>query len=182
MIRSRLAAWVVCVLVGGFVTGCGEAPTPDADVPRPARHSSGVLNAEELPHQTGEAAPPVRVTPRAAAAVREALSETDAPGDYYLRLSVTPGGCSGFMNKLDLDPNVTAEDVVFESDGLKIAVARKQFELVRGSLVDHVEEKGQIGFKITNPKREAEAAKKPCPVPEGSDDNEGEPNSSKGRE
>lgn len=167
MTRFRFAGWSLGALACGLVVGCGDGSLRDgggAD-PLPAVRDvvgKGITRPSEPP--------PVEVTPRAVAAVRKVLAEMGEPAGYHLRLSATPGGCTGFINKLDLDPEVTAEDHVFESSGVRIAVAGRQLELFRGSLIDHVEEKGQVGFKITNPKREAEAANEPCPVPEKGED------------
>ena len=52
---------------------------------------------------------PVNVTERAATEVQRAIADykaggESADGELYLRLRVQGGGCSGFQNKLDLDP------------------------------------------------------------------------------
>ena len=50
----------------------------------------------------------INVTEKAAGEVKRIISEEQAKGQFpekvYLRVRVVGGGCSGFQNKLDLDP------------------------------------------------------------------------------
>lgn len=82
---------------------------------------SAVAEAGVKPQTT---TPPISVTPRAAEEVRRIVEEQRAAGvlgadeQVYLRVSVKGGGCSGFQNKLDLDPNYNAKtDELFEING-----------------------------------------------------------------
>ena len=168
MTRSRLAGWW-CALACGLSLGCGASPVPapdaeDASTPR-VRQYFGIPKVPRLE------APPVEVTPSAATEVTRAIAGMSTP--HYLRLRCEPGGCTGILHKLDLDPEVTADDRTFESGGVRVVIAEKQVEMLRGSRIDFVHEGGQVGFKITNPKREADAAKlPPCPVPVDDEDGE----------
>ncbi len=63
----------------------------------------------------------ITVTEKAAGEVKRIISEQlqqqngSAPEKLYLRMRVVGGGCSGFQNKLDLDPVVNEKlDEVFD--------------------------------------------------------------------
>lgn len=59
-----------------------------------------------------------------------------------MRLSVEPGGCSGFQYRFELEERSTLEeaDSVFEKDGAHVVVDEASLELVAGSTVDFEDE------------------------------------------
>ena len=67
-----------------------------------------------------------------------------------LRLAVDGGGCAGFTYKFELG-TAEADDVIAETDGVKLVVDPVSLELVKGSAVDFVEDLGGAAFKVTNP-------------------------------
>jgi iron-sulfur cluster assembly accessory protein len=67
-----------------------------------------------------------------------------------LRLAVDGGGCAGFTYKFEL-ADQAEDDVVTETDGVKLVVDPMSLELVKGSAVDFVEDLGGAAFKVTNP-------------------------------
>jgi iron-sulfur cluster assembly protein len=79
----------------------------------------------------------IRLTEKAAQVVREAFeSEQVDAAQAYLRVGAHPGGCSGY--KFDMDyadaSQLSADDEVFESNGVKVAVDRTMLNDVLGSL------------------------------------------------
>jgi iron-sulfur cluster assembly protein len=79
----------------------------------------------------------IRLTDKAAQVVREAFeAERVDAANAYLRVGAHPGGCSGY--KFDMDyadaSQVSAEDEVFESNGVKVVVQRAMLNDVLGSL------------------------------------------------
>ena len=68
-----------------------------------------------------------------------------------LRLSVEGGGCSGFQYKFDLADAQEADDMVSETDGVKLLVDPVSLDLLDGSTVDFVESLGGAAFKVENP-------------------------------
>jgi iron-sulfur cluster assembly accessory protein len=146
--RFRYAAVPVIAIL---TLGCRERPDPISVTPAgPADVSEAVL-LEGLP---------VTVSPRAAEEVRHHLEDLRGHGRLYLRLRVLAGGCQGFMHKLDLDPTVTADDHVFESSGVRVAIARRQLGLLRGTVVDFGEKDGKKGFMVENPNFKGESTTK----------------------
>jgi iron-sulfur cluster assembly accessory protein len=67
-----------------------------------------------------------------------------------LRLAVDGGGCAGFTYKFELGEQA-GDDIVAETDGVKLVVDPVSLDLVRGSAVDFVEDLGGAAFKVTNP-------------------------------
>src|SRR4029453_11438893 len=70
----------------------------------------------------------------------------------YLRVSVKGGGCSGFQNKLDLDPNHNSKsDELFEVNGVGVVADRKSLLYIGGATVDFHNELNKRGFSVSNP-------------------------------
>ena len=93
---------------------------------------------------------PVTLTQPAANAVREVMTNKNLPG-YALRLYISGGGCSGYQYGLALDSNIRTEDIVTETDGIKLIVDEVSFKYLQGATVDYVEGLTSSGFKIINP-------------------------------
>ena len=68
-----------------------------------------------------------------------------------LRLAVDGGGCAGFTYKFELADAADSEDLVTETDGVRLVVDPLSLELVKGSAVDFVEDLGGAAFRVTNP-------------------------------
>ncbi len=69
-----------------------------------------------------------------------------------VRLGVKTTGCSGLAYKLEFADEVAPEDVVFESNGVKILVDPKSLPYIDGTELDFVREGLNEGFKFNNPK------------------------------
>jgi len=67
-----------------------------------------------------------------------------------LRLAIDGGGCAGFTYKFELGVPED-DDLVTETDGVKLVVDPVSLELVKGSAVDFVEDLGGAAFRVTNP-------------------------------
>jgi iron-sulfur cluster assembly accessory protein len=89
------------------------------------------------------------LTPSAAKRVAWIAAKQAKPA--ILRLSVEGGGCSGFQYKFDLAPNPETDDLVSETDGVKLVVDPVSLDLVSGSVVDFVESLGGAAFRVENP-------------------------------
>lgn len=86
-----------------------------------------------------------------AAAKRIALIAQKQTKPAILRLSVEGGGCSGFQYKFDLADAPENDDVVSETDGVRLVVDPVSLDLVEGSVVDFVESLGGAAFRVDNP-------------------------------
>ena len=93
--------------------------------------------------------PAISLTENAARRVAAIAARKHKPA--ILRLAVDGGGCAGFTYSFDLAESADADDVVAETDGVRLVVDPASLELVRGSCVDFVEDLGGAAFRVTNP-------------------------------
>jgi iron-sulfur cluster assembly accessory protein len=97
----------------------------------------------------------VQLTERCAARITR-LADGDA--DKQLRLSVEPGGCSGFQYKFHLEDasELADDDAVIERSGAKLVVDEMSLELLRGATVDFEDDMMRSAFVVSeNPMSEA---------------------------
>ena len=80
-----------------------------------------------------------------------ALAEAEGAQDMMLRVAVGGGGCSGFQYSFSFDDSLTAEDKVFERDGVKVVVDEISLEFLAGSEVDFVDDLMGQSFQVNNP-------------------------------
>ena len=90
-----------------------------------------------------------------AAAQRIALIADKQSRPAILRLAVEGGGCSGFQYKFDLADSPEGDDMVSETDGVRLVVDPVSLDLIGGSVVDFVESLGGAAFKVENPQAAA---------------------------
>lgn len=93
---------------------------------------------------------PITLSPAAAARVRW-IAQRKGDTDAALRLSVDGGGCSGFSYRFGLAESIDADDIVTETDGVKLVVDSLSIDLLRGCIVDFVDNLGGSAFKVENP-------------------------------
>lgn len=89
------------------------------------------------------------LTPAAAKRVAVIAQRQTKPA--ILRLSVEGGGCSGFQYKFEMADNPDTDDMVSETDGVRLVVDPISLDLVGGSVVDYVESLGGAAFRVENP-------------------------------
>jgi len=68
-----------------------------------------------------------------------------------LRVGVRTSGCSGMAYKLEFADAVEANDVQFESHGVRVVVDPKSLPYVDGTELDYTREGLNEGFKFKNP-------------------------------
>ncbi len=98
-------------------------------------------------------APALTLSPSAAARVAIIAAKQGKPA--LLRLSVEGGGCSGFQYKFDLAEAPEGDDLIAETDGVRLVVDPMSLELVAGCIVDFVESLGGSAFRVENPNASA---------------------------
>src|SRR5205085_12623374 len=89
----------------------------------------------------------VTLTAIAAEKVKGFLEGQESAG---LRVGVRGGGCSGFQYALALD-EPSAEDQIFDIDGIRVIVDPDSLRYVDGSEVDYTESLMGSGFQVNNP-------------------------------
>ncbi len=85
------------------------------------------------------------------AAARVAAIASKQAKPPILRLGVEGGGCSGFQYTFGLTEALEPEDIVTETDGVRLVVDPVSLELVAGCVVDYVESLGGAAFRVENP-------------------------------
>ena len=80
----------------------------------------------------------ITLTPAAAERVRRHLASRS--GALGLRLGVKTTGCSGYSYVINYAEAVGPQDVVYESEGVRLFVDRSSVELLAGTRVDFVRE------------------------------------------
>ena len=93
--------------------------------------------------------PDIALTPAAAARVAAIATKQAKPA--ILRLSVEGGGCSGFQYKFGMAEGPDTDDLIAETDGVRLVVDPVSLDLVRGAQVDFVDNLGGAHFAVTNP-------------------------------
>ncbi|WP_412480272.1 iron-sulfur cluster assembly protein IscA [Azonexus sp. IMCC34839] len=68
-----------------------------------------------------------------------------------LRLGVRTSGCSGMAYKLEFVDETAEDDIVFESNGVKVFVDPKSLPYLDGMELDFAREGLNEGFKFNNP-------------------------------
>lgn len=71
--------------------------------------------------------------------------------NYFIRVSVTSGGCSGLSYNMDFDNESHAEDQVFEDNGVKVVTDLKSFLYLFDSTLEFSGGLDGKGFHFTNP-------------------------------
>ncbi|MFZ5743751.1 iron-sulfur cluster insertion protein ErpA [Novosphingobium ginsenosidimutans] len=94
-------------------------------------------------------APTMTLSPSAAARIALIAEKQGKPA--ALRLAVEGGGCSGFQYRFGLAESIEEDDLVVETDGVKLVVDPISLDLVAGSVVDFVDSLGGSAFKVENP-------------------------------
>ncbi len=91
----------------------------------------------------------MNLSPSAAARVATIAAKQGKPP--ILRLAVDGGGCSGFQYRFELAAAADADDLVVETDGVRLVVDPVSLDLVAGCTVDYVESLGGAAFRVENP-------------------------------
>ncbi len=92
----------------------------------------------------------VKMTERAAEKAKQMLANRGTP-DAAIRVGVSTSGCSGMSYKLEYADTLEADDQVFESHGVRVAVDGKSLLILNGTEVDFESTPFKSGFKFINP-------------------------------
>ncbi|HNM24928.1 MAG TPA: iron-sulfur cluster assembly accessory protein [Saprospiraceae bacterium] len=71
--------------------------------------------------------------------------------DFFLRVSVVSGGCSGLSYKMDFDNESRPNDQVFEDNGVKVVTDLKSFLYLFNTTLEFSGGLNGKGFSFNNP-------------------------------
>src|SRR5678815_958935 len=92
------------------------------------------------------------VTDNAAVEVRKFMAAEGVTGEEGgLRVSVQPGGCSGFKYSLVIEDRNAGDGFVLENDGFKVFVGPFSAQYISGVTIDYVSSMQGSGFTFKNP-------------------------------
>ncbi len=77
--------------------------------------------------------------------------ESNYDENYFVRVGVAGGGCSGLTYQLDFDNQLKPEDKVFEDKGVRIVVDKKSFLYLIGTELQFSDGLNGKGFVFNNP-------------------------------
>ncbi len=93
---------------------------------------------------------PVAITDSAVEQLHQIRVQENIPADYFLRVGVKGGGCSGFTYVLGFD-QVQDNDDHFEINGLPVVMNKAHAIYLLGMEVDFVNGLDNRGFTFNNP-------------------------------
>jgi len=95
----------------------------------------------------------ILVSDKAKAKVKKLMEDAGIADDpnYFLRVGVVGGGCSGLSYKLDFDNEQKPMDQVFEDNGVKVVTDLKSFLYLVNTELDFSDGLNGKGFYFNNP-------------------------------
>ena len=102
--------------------------------------------------QRPQATVSIRLTDRANEQVKRFIEQEQVPLETAgLRVAVLPGGCSGFKYGLNVEERPLDDDMVVETQGLRVFVDAFSAQYLDGVTIDYVTTIQGAGFTFDNP-------------------------------
>ena len=83
--------------------------------------------------------------------ITEIMQNQHLGEDYFVRVSVTSGGCSGLSYKLDFDNENKPNDQVFDDNGVRVVTDLKSFLYLYNTTLEFSGGLNGKGFYFNNP-------------------------------
>ena len=88
----------------------------------------------------------------AAGEVRKFIAAEQVPAETAgLRVSVLPGGCSGFKYSLNIEEQALDDDMIVQAGGVRVFVDGFSAQYLNGVSIDYVSSMQGSGFTFHNP-------------------------------
>ena len=105
-----------------------------------------------IPQQAQSTGFNLTLTDRAAEEVQKFIAQEQVPVEVAgLRVSVLPGGCSGFKYSLNIEERPLEDDMVVAVNGVRVFVDGFSAQYLTGVTVDYVSSMQGSGFTFSNP-------------------------------
>jgi iron-sulfur cluster assembly accessory protein len=110
------------------------------------------MNLEALMSTMNQPEVAVTITANASTEVKKFMEQEGVdPAKGGLRVSVQPGGCSGFKYGLLIEDEAAEDDLVVDQDGWKVFVDPFSAQYLNGVTIDYVSTFQGSGFTFKNP-------------------------------
>lgn len=83
--------------------------------------------------------------------ISEIRTQENLDDDFFIRVSVTSGGCSGLTYQMDFDNEDQPNDQVFEDNGVKVVTDLKSFLYLCNTTLEFSGGLNGKGFYFNNP-------------------------------
>ena len=83
--------------------------------------------------------------------LKKLMLEAGCDSNYFLRVSVKGGGCSGLSYNLDFDNELQEGDNQDEDNGIKLVIDKKSLLYLLGTELDFSDGLNGKGFQFINP-------------------------------
>lgn len=93
----------------------------------------------------------ISISDKAKQKIGQLKKDAGLSDDYFLRVGVVGGGCSGLSYKLDFDNESQPNDQVFEDGGVKLVTDLKSFLYLCDTTLDFSDGLNGKGFHFINP-------------------------------
>lgn len=93
----------------------------------------------------------IQISETAAKKINDMRSEEGKSPDFFLRVEVKKGGCSGLSYKMSFDNEVKGSDKSFEHFGEKVVVDSQSFLYLIGMTLEYSGGLNGKGFVFNNP-------------------------------
>ena len=110
------------------------------------------LDMSGIEPQTAPSGLSVLLSDRAADEVRKFIEAEQVPVETAgLRVSVLPGGCSGFKYSLNIEERAVEDDMTLDLNGVRVFVDGFSAQYLNGVTIDYVSSMQGSGFTFSNP-------------------------------
>ncbi|GAA4512133.1 MULTISPECIES: HesB/IscA family protein [Sphingobacterium] len=93
----------------------------------------------------------VTVTEKAKERILQIMKDEQYDDNYFVRVAVVSGGCSGLSYDLKFDNEQKQGDQIFEDKGIKICLDIKSYLYLAGTELDYSDGLNGKGFEFHNP-------------------------------
>jgi iron-sulfur cluster assembly protein len=93
----------------------------------------------------------ISITENAIVKVKQLMTEAKMGQDYFVRVSVKGGGCSGLSYDLDFDNEKKESDQEFPFEDIRIICDLKSYLYLAGTELDFSDGLNGKGFQFINP-------------------------------
>ena len=91
------------------------------------------------------------ITEKASLELSAIMKEQQISEQFYLRIGIQGGGCSGFGYALAFDDQISETDHTFTAGNIKVAVDYKSMQYLKGATMDYYDGAQGKGFTFDNP-------------------------------